>query len=213
MNLRLCFILAGMLAFGGAVAVLQAASKDSINPYQEIVTRNVFGLVPIPTGPPPDTTPSAPLPKITPNGIMSIFGKLQVLFKVAEPGKPGNQEESYMMSVGDRQDDIEVQKIDEQSATITFNNHGTIQELALVAGKASAGAAPPTGPGVPGRIPLPRPGIPAPVDHTLAAGVGGGGRNAGNTAPGSEPGGVPEARRTNANAEASKISPEEQVIL
>lgn len=194
--------------------MVQAATTG--NPYQAIVTRNVFGLVPIPTGPPPDATPSAPLPKITPNGIMTLFGKLQVLFKVAEPGKPANQEESYMMSVGDRQDDIEVQKIDEPSATITFNNHGTIQELALTAGKASTGAPPPARPNVPGRIPLPRPGIAPPAgDVPVAAGFGGhSGRNGGGPDDNPQAGGAPGAATTAANGKAEPpVSPEEQVIM
>lgn len=162
MNLRWCFILILTLVFCGAGrTTAQAANADS--PYETIVTRNVFGLVPIPIAPPPKAEPdNRQLPKITPNGIMTLFGKLQVLFKVATPGKPANQEDSYVMSVGDRQDDIEVKNIDEQSAVITFNNHGTIQELPLVAGKASTGAPPPANHGAPGQIPLPRPGIPAP---------------------------------------------------
>lgn len=129
------------------------------NPYTPIVERNVFGLVPIPAHNPADDVPAVPPPKITPNGIMTIFGKLQVLFKVAGPAKPGQppKDESYVMCEGDRQDDIEVQKIDENSATITFNNHGVVQELALVAGTATGGDAAPAPAGF-----LPPPGIPMP---------------------------------------------------
>jgi hypothetical protein len=74
------------------------------NPYAPIVVRNVFGLNP----PPP--------PKITSNGIMSIFGQLQVLFKVADP-RPGLpvKDEFYTLSEGERQDDIEVTHIDEKT--------------------------------------------------------------------------------------------------
>ncbi len=119
----------------------------------------MFGLVPIPAHNPADDVPAVPPPKITPNGIMTIFGKLQVLFKVAGPAKPGQppKDESYVMCEGDRQDDIEVQKIDENSATITFNNHGVVQELALVAGTATGGDAAPAPAGF-----LPPPGIPMP---------------------------------------------------
>jgi hypothetical protein len=103
------------------------------NPYVTIVDRNIFSLVPIPIPPPADTKPPEPPAKITPNGIMSLFGQLQALFKVATPTKPGQpaQDKSYTLSVGEREDDIEVTKIDESARSITFNNHGVVQELSL----------------------------------------------------------------------------------
>ena len=96
------------------------------NPYVPIVVRNVFGLNPVPTNtaPPPEDTPL----KITPNGIMSIFGQLQVLFKVSpKPGQPGGKEDSYVLSEGQSQDEIEVVHINEKAGIVTFNNHGTVQ--------------------------------------------------------------------------------------
>jgi hypothetical protein len=107
------------------------------NPYAPIVVRNVFGLNP-PL--PADASQSAdPPPKITPNGIMSIFGHLQVLFKVApKAGQPGAKEESYILSEGQRQDEIEVIQIDEKNSLVTFNNHGTVQELPLAKANAPA---------------------------------------------------------------------------
>lgn len=207
---------------GLGLITARAASAD--NPYQAIVTRNVFGLVPIPETPPPQSTKpnDASLPKITPNGIMTIFGKLQVLFKVAEPGKAASQEDSYIMSEGDRQDDIVVQKIDEKSATITFNNHGTIQELALVAGKASSGAPAPTVAPVPvtGQMLLPRPTIPRPNQSGLSAAASGS-RNASNLAANNSPGGgaatetLPAGRQLPGGNISSQtpMTTEEQVIL
>jgi hypothetical protein len=64
---------------------------------------------------------------------MKLFGQLQVLFKVATPPKPGQPpgDQSYVMSEGDRQDGIAVNKIDEQAGIITFDNHGVIQQLPL----------------------------------------------------------------------------------
>ncbi len=120
-----------------SLAVTAKADNMSVtaNPYTPIIVRNIFSLVPMPTNPPPDVKPLDPPSKITPNGIMSLFGQLQVLFKVAQPAKPGKpaQDQSYVMSEGERQDDIEVTKIDEQAGMITFNNHGVIQELPLTA--------------------------------------------------------------------------------
>jgi hypothetical protein len=109
------------------------------NPYAPVVPRNIFGLnPPPPPAPPAEADPPA---KITPNGIMSIFGQLQVLFKVAGTSKHGGPppiEESYILSEGQRQDDIEVLKIDEKNGIVTFNNHGETQELPLVVTQPSA---------------------------------------------------------------------------
>ena len=120
-----------------AVAENAAMSGD---PYATVVARNIFGLNPPP--PPTATTPSDPPPKIVPNGIMSILGQLQVLFKVPatskpKPGQPA-LDQSYILSEGQRQDDIEVVKIDEASGIITFNNHGETQVLPLVVTQPSA---------------------------------------------------------------------------
>src|SRR5665213_547750 len=97
-------------------------------------------------GPPP-----VPPPVITPNGIMSVFGKYQVLFKVAVPPQHGEPatEASHMMSEGEREDDIEVVKIDYDAAMITFNNHGVVQELPLETAK-NVGASPAAGTVAPG---------------------------------------------------------------
>ena len=118
----------------GLVLNAGARADDGVlpnNPYAPIVVRNVFGLNP---PQPVDTNATqADLPKITPNGIMSIFGQLQVLFKVAGTAKPGQpaKDESYILSEGQRQDEIEVIQIDEKASLVTFNNHGTVQELPL----------------------------------------------------------------------------------
>jgi hypothetical protein len=118
------------------------------NPYVAIVTRNVFGLSP----PTLETaTVTNPTPKITPNGIMSISGRLQVLFKVATTAKPGQpaKDESYNLSEGQRQDDIEVTHIDEKAGLVTFNNHGTVQEIPLANTPATSTAAASAAPGFP----------------------------------------------------------------
>jgi hypothetical protein len=129
-----------------------AGTPESSPPYAVIASRNVFDLLPLTNNEAADAAAlAADLPKITPNGIMNLFGKLQVIFKVAEskpvgrpmPGQP-NKDTSYVMCEGERQDEIEVIKINEADAVVTFNNHGTMQELPLV-------VAAPGGPGAPGR--------------------------------------------------------------
>ena len=143
MNFRLHVAL--LLAISGLplFAAVAVAPAEPDQPYATIMQRNVFALVPIPTNAPVDPNAATPPPKITPNGIMTVFGRLQVLFKVAVPAK-GTQpakEDSKVMSEGDREDEIEVQKIDEAKAIITFNNHGIVQQLPLSA-TASTGGAP-----------------------------------------------------------------------
>jgi len=215
MNLRRSFILALVVTGSWSAS---AAMGD--NPYTPIVTRNIFGLVPIPVHNPADDVPVNPPPKITPNGIMTLFGKLQVLFKVAGVAAAGQppKDESYVLGEGERQDDIEVQKIDEKSATITFNNHGTIQELALVASKASTGAPAPATPGLaPGMIP--RPGaVPTVGGANAAVGFGGrfgrsrpapGASTPGGGAPGFGGGATPAANTEN----VEHLSPEAQVLM
>ncbi|HEY2329525.1 MAG TPA: hypothetical protein VGI63_06900 [Verrucomicrobiae bacterium] len=151
---------------------LNAAAE---NPYNPIVARNIFGLFPIPVHNPANDVAVTPPPKITPNGIMNIFGRLQVLFKVAAtpPGQPP-KEVSYTMGEGERQDEITVQKIDEPAATITFDNHGTIQTLELAKGSAAGGAVPLV-PGASGMIPRPFPTV-APAAGGATAPMGFGGR-------------------------------------
>lgn len=159
MNLRP--ILIGSLLLGGAGIAL--ALTD--NPYSVVVERNIFNLQPIPTNPPVEAKPPEPPSKIIPNGIMTIFGKLQVLFKVQNPAKAGQpaKEQSYVMGEGERQDEIEVKKIDEKNATITFDNHGIVQTLELV--KSTGGGVPPAGPAAGGGVP--------PMPNALAGKTGG----------------------------------------
>ena len=66
--------------------------------------------------------------KITPTGIISILGQVQVLFKVEDKA---NKEASYIFAEGQGKADVAVIKIDEERGLVTFNNHGLIQELAL----------------------------------------------------------------------------------
>jgi hypothetical protein len=114
------------------------------NPYAPIVAHNIFHLNP------PQAADAAadanPPPKITPTGIMTIFGTRQVLFTVdgvSKPGQPGKTE-SYILSQGQRQDDIEVTRIDEKSGVVTFNNHGVVQEIPLIKAPAVATSTMPT---------------------------------------------------------------------
>lgn len=141
MNLRAMAVLAVLF---GAVGSAPALTD---NPYAAVVERNIFNLQPIPTNPPVEVKAPEPPSKIIPNGIINIFGKVQVLFKVQSPARLGQpaKEQSYVMGEGERQDEIEVKKIDEKNATITFDNHGIVQSLELVKATGGGGGVPPTG--------------------------------------------------------------------
>jgi len=176
-----------VLSLPAVALVISMARADDLavssNPYSSIPERNVFALVPIP--PPPDPSsqlpPPDPPPKITVNGTMSIFGKPQVLFKYALKALPGQQpkEQSGVLGEGERQDDIEVTKIDMVGRMVSFVNHGIAQDIPVAdVAKLTAPVPPPPGmPGinpaaVGGGVPLPTPSpAPAPV-----AGVGRGTR-------------------------------------
>ena len=175
-NLLLC--LAGGLLLNAAAHADDAASPG--NPYAPMVARNIFGLNPPVIVDPNAAADATPPPKITPNGIMSIFGQLQVLFKVANPAKDGKPaaDADYILSEGQSQDDIEVVKIDEKAGLVTFNNHGETQNLPLVAGTASS-----TAPGAGGGPGVAAPGFRPPPGLLHPGGNAfnnGGGASAGN---------------------------------
>jgi hypothetical protein len=217
---KIAVCLAGGLALN---AGLRAADTVSDNPYETIVTRNIFGLNPIPVGDPSKDTPQ-PAVKITPNGIMTLFGQLQVLFKTA--GGPNNKEQSYILAEGQRQDDIEVVKINEKAGIITFINHGITQELPL-ANAPALNTPMPAFAGTPGN----NSAIPARVENGGNGGgrngrfgnYGGGRRGAGNGNNGNNNGGDNSGTDNGLNLrniptrtyqpEASTMTPEEQVIM
>ncbi len=204
---KLCLCLAGGLVLGTGLRAAEAVPPD--NPYAPIATRNVFAITP-PPPPAPVLPPTEPPPKITLNGIMSVYGRMQVLFRAVIPPKPGQpgREQSYILGEGQQQDDIEVEKINETAGAVTFNNHGTIQDL-LLSDKTASGPSASDGSG-----PGPGPGYPAPRFAPGRGGdVGGGssivqfggrfGQSGG--AGGQNPGGVNAGNNFN-NAGASPAS-------
>jgi hypothetical protein len=110
--------------------IARAGNSDS---YTTIAARNVFGLIspPVIVEPPP---PEAPLPKITLDGFMTVFGRPQALYRVAtqknSPGTRG-QDECCVFAEGEGLDGVKVMHIDMTSKTVTFSNHGTLQKISL----------------------------------------------------------------------------------
>jgi len=120
----------------GLVLPAVAATNDAASTakaYAAIATRNIFDLRPLASDSPVSTSVANPPPKITINGIMTIFGPGEVLFKVSVPVRPGHPagENSYLLDEGQSQDEIEIRHIDLQAGVVTFNNHGVIQDISL----------------------------------------------------------------------------------
>ena len=145
---KITICLAGALALNAALRADDAVLPG--NPYALIVARNIFALNPPPPPVDPNATPEELPVKITPNGVMSIFGQWQVLFKTTVAGKPGEQ--SYMLAEGQAQDDIEVVKIDDKSGFVTFNNHGVVEKIPLANSSSTTAVA--GAPGMPGFNPV-----------------------------------------------------------
>ncbi len=137
----------GGLALCAATNVALAAPSD--NPYQGILTRNVFALHPLPKQGPPE--PPKPKPsKITLTGIMTILGKNQALMKAPPrpPAKPGDQpkEQSYILAEGERDGEIEVVHIDAERGTVKIINAGTVETLTFEENGIQLASAAPAGP-------------------------------------------------------------------
>ena len=126
-------IIVGSLAVWGTTGSSHSADGVVTNqPYETIVARNIFGLMP-PVPPAVDAPQGEPLVKITITGLMSIFGQFQVLFKASSPGKAGPpaKDNYYVLKQQQSEDGIEVLHINGETGVVTFNNHGAIQEIAL----------------------------------------------------------------------------------
>src|SRR6266404_578456 len=144
-----------------------ALGVSADNVYRGIIDRNVFGL----KSPPPPADPEAnkpPPPKIIPTGITTILGGKRALFKVQMPAHPPEpaKEQSFIMTEGQREGQIEVLEIDEKAGSIKLNDYGTVVTLSLE----KDGAKPQPGPPV---------GIPTPsaVGYAPPPGVGYSGAN------------------------------------
>jgi hypothetical protein len=217
----------GLAVLGGFAMAVQADDLAvASNPYSTITERNVFALVPIPPPPDPSTlvAPADPPPKITIQGMMTLFGKPQVLFKFTLKAPAGQQpkEESFVLSEGERQEDVEVTKIDMVGKTASFINHGIAQDVALSDTAKLTGPAPSP---VMGGMPSPAVGgIPLPSGGNGGMPMMGGmrGRGVMGTRPGSDgsnpgvgaagPGGVIPQSNDPANA-SDNLTAEERAIL
>jgi len=210
-----------------------AATPDVGNPYADtIVGRNVFSLKdPPPPQKPEDLIKKDPPPKILLQGLTTILGRRQVLFKVQVPAKPGQpaKEESFVSAEGERNGEIEVLEIDEVAGVVKFNNHGTIEPKNMKddVAKATVVAPPPTGAPQLGVPPPTIPGLPRPTAAVNPASPGGstvttfgGGAERIPTrtlrtsnADGAMPGSFGAGQTAQANPASRPLSHEEQIAI
>ncbi len=157
-----------VLAALSLMGPVNAISDPSLNPYLGIVDRNVFGLKPPPPPPDPEANKPPP-PPITLTGITTILGNKRALMKtaptVAKPGEPA-KEQSYILTIGQRDGDIEVLDIDEKAGSVKVRYAGTESTLTFDKNGPKIAATPlPAAPAIPvpaGAIPPPM-AIPAPA--------------------------------------------------
>ncbi|HEY5912089.1 MAG TPA: hypothetical protein VJA21_15910, partial [Verrucomicrobiae bacterium] len=141
---------------GGLALCLAAggAPEGSNNPYEDIITRNVFALKPPPPPPSPEDTKPPPS-KIILTGITTVPEKLALMKTAATPGtKPGEKptaERFYTLRIGERDGEIEVVGIDEKAGSVKVLNAGQEELLTFEKnGVKLAATPPPTTPGFPG---------------------------------------------------------------
>ena len=133
---KVAVCLVGGLTLNGSLVAQESPSTNHLQangPYALIVTRNVFGLnPPQPITSSPAETPEN-LPKITPNGITTLLGHPEVLFKTSGGGRPGQpaKDNYYVLTEGEVQDGIEVTQVDAKAGMVTFKNHDVVQTLPL----------------------------------------------------------------------------------
>ncbi len=102
------------------------AAAPGDNPYRTIIRQNSFGLLPQPSAAVQNF--QTPPPEITLTGIMSAFNDRRAIFKVRELS---GVEKSIILAEGERIGEIELTSVDIKAGTITVNNHGIIQTIAI----------------------------------------------------------------------------------
>jgi len=118
--------------FAGVLSqATHAVVNPARNPFQPIVTRNVFRLQPIPQQ--PVVKPRPALPAIRLIGITTILGDKRAILRVRLPANYGEtvREQSLILIEGNSEGAITVTEIDEIAGTVRLNNSGTMMLLSL----------------------------------------------------------------------------------
>jgi hypothetical protein len=138
------------LALAGALLLSLATSRAAdTNPYARIWERNSFGLK---APPAPEIVPvEAPkaVDKITLTGFITLLDQPRATFQRQVNGGP---QSLFSLAEGEKNEVVELLKIDEQADTVTIRRNGEIETMTF-------GLAAPTGPAAapPGLRPPPTP--------------------------------------------------------
>jgi hypothetical protein len=139
------------IALGGA-SVKALVPESTTNRFQQITSRNVFGL----KEPEKLTTNQPPpqIPKLILTGITTVLGNKRALLKAdaaGQPGKPADpaKEQSFILTEGQRDGYVEVLQIDEKAGSVKVNNSGVLMTLTFEkdGAKLPSTTAPPALPG------------------------------------------------------------------
>jgi hypothetical protein len=149
-----------------AATYARAQAEAGDNNYEAIITnRNIFALRPAPVvDKDANKPPPPPVPKVWLTGITTILGEPLALLKWTPPAVPGNKEQakerSCTLSVGEREDDVEVKSIDITKGMVQVDDYGVITNLTFEkdapkpsSGGAGGGTPPPPGHNVPTQPP------------------------------------------------------------
>ncbi len=165
-----CGSLRAVTSSTNAVAAARAEGAASVSatapsgPYQDIPSRNAFGLkTPPPPAPPPEEGPVVTPSALKLTGITTLLGPKKAMFVLAEPGKPQIQSEM----LGEHEQDgsisnLEVLQIDERAGAVRvkYGNKELTLDFANNGLKPGPIQAPPAGaPGRPGLAPPPQPTV------------------------------------------------------
>lgn len=161
LNMKRTRLMAVWLTGGLMLLPAARAVVSGDNPYRSIVERNPFGLLPpTPPAPPPDTNPPPSNIKLT--GITTILGIKNALLMAQEPG-PGGKSQSYILTEGQREGQIEVLTIDNVTGSVKVSNAGTVSTLTFDKDGMKAPVVPVAPISTPGGVPTAfRPGMPVP---------------------------------------------------
>lgn len=139
----------------------RCSAADEGNQYEAIPARNVFDLRQVAVIAPAVVTPTPPPGTIKLTGITTIFGPPRALFLIrktsapAPAGGPPAADESVILSLGERQNDLHLLAVDEAGGTAKVQYRGEEMQLSLPAVAAASGD---TGnPGPPGLRPRTEP--------------------------------------------------------
>jgi hypothetical protein len=135
------------------------STENPDSPYSAIWLRNVFDLKPAPPPPPPTTATNTPPPNVELTGITTLLGTKRALFMVQEsggPGKPAGKPESYILTEGQRQGELEVLEISPKAKTVRIKVSDLVSTITFKTNQVAIG---PQG-GAPGVGTLPVGGIP-----------------------------------------------------